>query len=70
MADNYEITDQTEIMDIGNDGGPVRSMSVQFRTKPSDITASVRIPIKTYSPQEVAKEVGAFAAKLEEAHQL
>lgn len=70
MADKYEITEQTEIMDLAQDGTPVRAMAVQFRTKPSGIIASVRIPIRTYSPQEVDREVTDLATKLEEAHQL
>lgn len=70
VAANYDINDQVEIMDIGRDGSPVRSMSITFTTKPSGITSSVRIPISSYSAAEVDKEVSAFAIKLEEAHQL
>lgn len=70
MAANYDITDQTEILDISGDGSPVRAMNVQFRTKPSGVMASVRIPIKTYSASEVDREVTDLATKLEEAHNL
>lgn len=70
MADKYDIVDQTEIMDLAPDGAPVRAMSVQFRTKPNGIVASVRIPITKYSPAEVAREVEDLATKLEETHTL
>lgn len=70
MAANYEVIDQQEIMDVDATGVPVRAMSVQFRTKPSGVISSVRIPIKTYSATEVDREASALAAKIEEAHQL
>lgn len=70
MADKYDITEQAEIMDLAPDGAPVRSMSVQFRTKPNGIVASIRIPIAKYSPAEVARQVEDLASKLEETHTL
>lgn len=68
MADKYQVTEQSEIMDIGPDGTPVRSMSVQFVTKPSGIPASVRIPISKYTAEAVAAAINPLATELEAAH--
>lgn len=67
MADNYEITAQQEVQDIAGDL-PVRSMEVDFVTKPSGVRSHVTVPMATYSAASVHDAVSELATEIEQAH--
>ena len=70
MAATFDITGQREVVDLSGPDGAQRAMEVTFRTKPSQVTASVRIPLADYSPVAVQRAVEQYAAQIEETHQL
>lgn len=70
MADTYDVTGQREVIDLGGPDGTQRAMEVTFKTKPSEVTGSVRIPLAQFSPIEAAKVISAYVATIEAVHAL
>lgn len=70
MAANFAIVTQTPTHDIGATGAVVPAIQVTFVTKPNNIQGVVTIPTAGYTPDEVARVVGASARVLEEVQEL
>lgn len=70
MATNYDVVTQTPTTDIGPTGSIVQAMQVTFRTKPSEITSKIVIPLAQYTPDEVDRAVTAAATTIEQVQSL
>lgn len=70
MAATYDVTGQREVIDLTNEQGAVKAVEISFATKPSGIVGTVTIPKATYSPDNAARAIEAYAAALESTHAL
>lgn len=68
-SSGWEVLSQTQGTDIGPDNKVRDVMVVGFRTG-HGVTASVNVPLATYSRQAVTDAVNAFAAQLDSVHGL
>lgn len=65
----WEVTAQTETFTAGASGRVEKVMRVMFTTG-KGTTASVDIPLNVYNPANVRAAIAAYAAQLDEVHQL
>lgn len=68
MAENYRVTDQTRMLDIGASGVPVEVWEVKFETIPSGIASYEKIPVVDYTPAHVGEVLTKAAADIEAVH--
>lgn len=70
MAEDYEVTQQREVIDLATDGQPVRSQEITFKSLPSGTVATVRIPIADLSAQSAKTAIEARRNTIEDVHAL
>ena len=70
MADNYEVQNQREVVDLGSDGAPVNAQEITFKSLPSGTIASVRVPHKTLTAASAQAAIEARRDVIEAVHAL
>lgn len=68
MAQNYRVTDQTRMLDIGANGVPTEVWEIKFETIPSGIPSYEKIPVAIYTPAHVLEVLTKAAADIEAVH--
>lgn len=70
MADTYTITDSQEGLDVTDPTNPTRVRVITYKSKATNATGTVRIPLANLTSQEVDRAVTAAVATLDAIHAL
>lgn len=65
MADNFEITGQSQSQDVDAGGQLVDVMTITFKTKPTGVVGTQNVLLADYTPDAVAAVIGARATTIE-----
>lgn len=65
MADTYTVVSQRPTRDIGPTGQIADVVEIDFTTKPSNQPGKVRIPVASYTPDEVNRVLTQAARTIE-----
>lgn len=70
MEAEYEVTGQAEVVDLSQQGAPVRAQEITFRSLPSGTIATVRVPIADLTAATAKAAIEARRNTIEAVHEL
>lgn len=70
MADTYNITAQSQVLDTTDIANPVQAMRITFRSVANGTVGTVTIPLSDYTPAEVNRRISEYVANIDAVHEL